>query len=81
MKRTTFTRNGDVAFVVRAAAVTVGDVFAVGTSEVGDVSFDGEDIESSFYESARARSERCISRDEKHWRAIHARKVKPKAVK
>lgn len=81
MKRTTFTRNGDVAFTVSAVAVTVGDVFAVGTNDVGDTSFDGEDIEASFVESRRVRSERCVSRDEKHWRAINARKVKPKAVK
>lgn len=81
MKRTTFSKNGRVLFTVSAVAVTVGDVFASGENDIGDTSFDGEDIEQSFAESARVRSERCVSKDEKHWVAIHARKVKPKKVK
>lgn len=81
MKRTTFTRNGDVAFVVRAVAVTVGDVFATGTDDTPDTSFDGEDIESSFRESSRTRSERCVNKDEKHWIASARRVVKSKANK
>jgi len=81
MKRTTFTRNGDVAFTVSAVAVTVGDVFATGTGDVGDVSFDGEDIEASFDESARIRSLRCYSQHEKRWAAKARRVVKPKVSK
>ena len=39
------------------------------------------DIEASFIESARVRSLRCYSRDEKRWVARATRIVKPKAVK
>lgn len=81
MKRTTFTRNGDVAFTVRAVAVTVGDVFAIGTGDTPDTSFDGEEIEASFREDARTRSLRCVNKDEKRWVAHARRVVKDKAVK
>lgn len=41
----------------------------------------GQDIEASFIESARVRSLRCYSQDEKRWVAKARRVVKPKASK
>lgn len=76
MKRMTNITVGELTFTVWADAPTLQE--RLDSLVITDST---PDYESAWDESARTRSLRCISRDEKHWVAMYTRTVKPKAVK